>query len=81
MPETDAGAGLTVARRICREVEEFTLLRGQQLTLSGGLAECPTHGLTAQQVLGAADRAMYEVKRRGGNGVEGAPDTAAASTS
>ena len=80
MPETSADAGLTVARRICRDVEEFALLRGLQLTLSGGLAECPTHGVTAQHVLDAADRAMYEVKRRGGNGVEAAPRPAAAGT-
>jgi diguanylate cyclase (GGDEF)-like protein len=78
MPETGADAGLAVARRICRDVEEFTLLRGMHLTLSGGLAECPTHGLTAQQVLDAADRAMYEVKRRGGNGAEGASPLVAA---
>jgi diguanylate cyclase (GGDEF)-like protein len=78
MPETSAGAALTVAQRVCRHIEEFTLMQGLQLTLSGGLAECPTHGLSAQQLLDAADQVMYEVKRRGGNGVGRAPEPAGA---
>ena len=70
MPSTNAAAADRVGRRICRDIEEQTLLRGIPLTLSSGLAECPSHGDTAQQLLDAADRAMYAVKQRGGNGIE-----------
>jgi diguanylate cyclase (GGDEF)-like protein len=70
MPSTSAAAADRVGRRICRDIEEQTLLRGIPLTLSAGLAECPSHGDGAQELLDAADRAMYAVKRRGGNGIE-----------
>jgi len=70
MPSTNATAADRVGRRICRDIEEQTLLRGFPLTLSAGLAECPSHGDSVPQLLDAADQAMYVVKRRGGNGIE-----------
>jgi diguanylate cyclase (GGDEF)-like protein len=38
-----------------------------QLTISGGLAMCPTDGQSTTQLLRAADHALYEAKRKGGN--------------
>ncbi len=70
LPHATAEEAYRVGERICRDVEEFTLLRGFHLTLSAGLAVYPSGGETSQALLDAADRAMYVVKRRGGNAVE-----------
>jgi diguanylate cyclase (GGDEF)-like protein len=80
MPSTSAAAADRVGRRICSDIEEQTLLRGIPLTLSAGLAECPRHGDNPQQIIDAADRAMYAVKRRGGNGIEHAAIPASPTT-
>lgn len=37
------------------------------ITVSVGLARCPTDGATAQELITSADTAMYEAKRRGRN--------------
>lgn len=37
------------------------------LTISGGLAMCPTDGQSTTDLLRAADSALYEAKRKGGN--------------
>ena len=37
------------------------------LTISGGLAMCPTDGQSTPELLRAADSALYESKRKGGN--------------
>ena len=37
------------------------------LTISGGLAMCPTDGQSTTDLLRAADAALYEAKRKGGN--------------
>lgn len=70
MPHTSLEEARRVGERIRRDVEEFTLLRGFHLTLSAGLAVFPQHGADAHALIEAADRAMYRVKRRGGNGIE-----------
>jgi diguanylate cyclase (GGDEF)-like protein len=70
MPYTSLDEGQRVGDRIRRDIEEFTLLRGFQLTLSAGLAVYPEDGQTSRDLIEAADRAMYRVKRRGGNGIE-----------
>ncbi len=67
-------AGPTGAVRVWRELRsrlaqiplppECSLPR---VTASAGMARYPDHGRTISQLLGAADAAMYSVKRRGGN--------------
>ena len=37
------------------------------LTISGGLAMCPTDGQSTTDLLRSADSALYEAKRKGGN--------------
>ena len=37
------------------------------LTISGGLAMCPADGQSTTELLRAADNALYEAKRKGGN--------------
>jgi len=70
MPYTSLDEGRRVGDRIRRDIEEFTLLRGFHLTLSAGLAVYAHDGETPRDLIEAADRAMYRVKQRGGNGIE-----------
>ena len=41
-----------------------------RMTISAGMAEYPTDGENMRELIAIADRAMYEVKGRGGNNVE-----------
>jgi diguanylate cyclase (GGDEF)-like protein len=59
---------LQLAERIRARVaaEEFV---GGKVTISGGIAEFPHHGHTAEAVISSADEALYEAKRQGRNRV------------
>jgi len=59
---------LQLAERIRERVaaEEFV---GGKVTISGGIAEFPHHGHTAEAVISSADEALYEAKRQGRNRV------------
>ncbi|MGZ8392637.1 MAG: sensor domain-containing diguanylate cyclase [Gemmatimonadales bacterium] len=59
---------LQLAERIRERVaaEEFV---GGKVTISGGIAEFPHHGSTAEAVISSADEALYEAKREGRNRV------------
>jgi diguanylate cyclase (GGDEF)-like protein len=55
-----------VARRIIATVAEpFEFAPGARVGASIGLASAPRDGDTADELLSAADRAMYDAKRRG----------------
>ena len=62
--ETTVGTAMTVADRIRARValEEFA---GGRITVSIGVAECPTHGDTPESLIESADAALYEAKDRG----------------
>jgi diguanylate cyclase (GGDEF)-like protein len=59
---------LQLAERIRERVsaEDFV---GGKVTISGGIAEFPHHGHTADAVISSADEALYEAKREGRNRV------------
>ena len=59
---------LQLAERIRERVaaEDFV---GGKVTISGGIAEFPAHGHTAEAVISSADEALYEAKRGGRNRV------------
>lgn len=63
-----SGASLNDARecaeRIRKKVREAQL-GGEPVTVSIGVAEYPSHGDTADAVIGQADAALYEAKRAG----------------
>ncbi|MDQ3222536.1 MAG: diguanylate cyclase [Gemmatimonadota bacterium] len=61
-------AALQLAERIRERVvaEDFV---GGKVTISGGIAEFPHHGHSAEAVISSADEALYEAKRQGRNRV------------
>jgi len=62
--ETTAGAASIVAERIRARVasEDFA---GTRITISIGVAECPTHAETPESLIESADAALYEAKDSG----------------
>ncbi len=62
--ETTVGTAAIVAERIRARVaiEEFA---GGRITISIGVAECPSHGDTPESLIESADAALYEAKDRG----------------
>ncbi len=74
MPETSADQAERVADRVVRAIRacRHSLSDGAQVSVgvSAGLAMYPNDGRTTAQLLGAADAAMYDIKRTGGRDVE-----------
>jgi two-component system cell cycle response regulator len=71
LPETDAYGGITVAERLGAAVRDQPVRienRGAEevsISVSIGIAVYPEHGSTAQQVVDAADDALYVAKKAG----------------
>ena len=80
LPETDATEALAGAERIRAAVAAHPFRSGDgiHVTCSIGIAAHATHGLDRDQLVEAADRAMYAAKRLGRNQVLGASDPAVA---
>lgn len=62
LPETSSEAAAQVAQRISERLAKD--LETPRLTISIGIAEYPRDGLTVEQMISAADRSLYEEKRR-----------------
>jgi diguanylate cyclase (GGDEF)-like protein len=62
--ETTVGTAVIVAERIRAQIaaEEFA---GGRITVSIGVAECPSHGDTPESLIESADAALYEAKNGG----------------
>jgi two-component system, cell cycle response regulator len=74
LPETDAAGGYVVAEKLRRDIAAVTLRaadRNVRSTVSVGLVTYPDDGRTIEQLVAAADVAMYESKRRGKNRIVG----------
>ena len=67
LPGTSPAAAITVAERLRARVGTHRI--EDDLTVSIGIATAPAHGTTTEQLLEAADRALYDAKRAGGNHV------------
>jgi diguanylate cyclase (GGDEF)-like protein len=68
LPETDAYGGAIVAERLVHAVRDRPVPiddRQVPITVSVGVAVYPEHGAGAEQVLAAADDALYVAKRAG----------------
>jgi len=74
LPDTGAEGALMVARRIRERIAAHTFLADEginyRLTASVGLATLPEAATTPEELVKAADRAMYHVKDRGKDGIE-----------
>jgi diguanylate cyclase (GGDEF)-like protein len=76
LPETDFAGAFVVAEKIRLGAEEIGLAAGggELLTsVSIGLVSCPEDGTSAEELMIAADRAMYQAKSLGKNQVSGNP--------
>ena len=74
MPHSNASQALSAAEKIRARLasQPFAFAERQPLkiiSISGGVAEYPLHGLDAAGLLHAADEALYEAKRNGRNRV------------
>src|SRR5438067_1020037 len=69
LPDITDGEAASIARRIIARVSEpFEFAPTARVGASIGLASAPRDGNTTDELLSAADRAMYEAKRRGKGG-------------
>ncbi|HEX6128770.1 MAG TPA: GGDEF domain-containing protein [Candidatus Limnocylindria bacterium] len=76
LPETDIAGAFVVAEKVRTGAEEVGLAAGsvEMLTsVSIGLVSCPEDGTSADELMLAADRAMYQAKSLGKNQVSGNP--------
>ena len=74
LPETDAAGGYVVAEKLRRDIAALILRaadRNVRSSISVGLVAYPDDGSTIEQLVSAADVAMYEAKRRGKNRIVG----------
>jgi diguanylate cyclase (GGDEF)-like protein len=72
LPETGSESSMLVAERIRQAVERMVVPSGTekplpQVTVSLGIAIYPEHGHGFEEVVQAADKALYESKRAGRN--------------
>jgi diguanylate cyclase (GGDEF)-like protein len=81
LPDISSDAAISIARRIIAAVSTpFEFAPAAKIGVSIGIAAATRDGNTADELLSAADRAMYEAKRRGKGGfVIHAPDVEAVS--
>jgi diguanylate cyclase (GGDEF)-like protein/putative nucleotidyltransferase with HDIG domain len=69
LPQTPFDGTRNVAERILREIETKLDTKGVPLTCSIGIASWPTNGLMQEELVRAADAALYYAKRTGRNRV------------
>ena len=67
LPNTPIDAATQVADRIRRKVASKPKAGHIAITASLGLANWPADGVTAEEIVNAADTALYRAKREGGN--------------
>ncbi len=84
LPDTDGAGAILVAQRVRERIAEERFLAEDgidyPLTASVGVATLPDVASTPEELLAAADAAMYVVKARGKNGTEVARATPVGAT-
>ena len=78
LPDIDHAAALARAEQVRKAVSDLTVRYGEkqlpQITISIGVADYPDHGAMPQDVIRAADEALYAAKAAGRNCVVSASD-------
>jgi diguanylate cyclase (GGDEF)-like protein len=70
VPQTSGGNAMEVAEKLRRMVESYRFPGVPvKVTISSGVAEFPTHGRTRDELVAAADAALYASKEKGRNRV------------
>jgi diguanylate cyclase (GGDEF)-like protein len=73
VPETSCENAVRVAEKLRRQVEGHHFPGvPRKVTISCGIADYPTHGITRDEVVAAADAALYAAKEAGRNKVRSA---------
>ena len=73
VPETSGENALRVAEKLRRQIESHYFPGvPRPVTISAGVADYPTHGITRDEVVAAADAAMYVAKQEGRNRIAAA---------
>lgn len=67
LPQTTIEAALKVAERIRQQTYAMIEIGSKPISISLGLASWPVDGVLANDILAAADKALYQAKRSGGN--------------
>jgi len=67
LPQTTAQDAYKVAERIRKTIEAKTGLRAMPITISLGIASWPKDGVMREEIIGAADTALYCAKNSGRN--------------
>jgi diguanylate cyclase (GGDEF)-like protein len=76
LPETDIVGAFVVAEKVRAGAEEVGMALGATEALTSvsiGLVSHPEDGLSAEELMSAADRAMYQAKKLGKNQISGNP--------
>jgi diguanylate cyclase (GGDEF)-like protein len=80
LPDTGADGAYAVGERIRERIADHIFLTGEGLTIrltaSVGVATLPDVAISADELVNAADAAMYVVKARGKNGIQAATEPA-----
>lgn len=63
--ETSQHGGFEVAGRLRQAIKNMPIPVAGHITASFGVAECPSHGQNAGDLMSVADAALYEAKRAG----------------
>ncbi len=69
LPQTDTDSAFHVAERIRQEIASHAQSRNTGVSCSAGISSCPVDGILPEDLVNAADSALYHSKYAGGNRV------------
>jgi diguanylate cyclase (GGDEF)-like protein len=70
LPHTGVDSAIKVAERIRQQIISRVEIASSPITMSLGIASWPADGISPEEIISAADAALYRAKRAGGNRTE-----------